>query len=261
MNGEDPSTARQDQLATDAVAHLLAAIRFLTVLPAGAAAGAQPLSGAMTYFPLVGAGLGGAGAIVLLCADALGLGLPLAALAGLGVVILLSGALHEDGVADFADGLGASSPETRLRVMRDSRSGVFGVLALILSIGLRVGALAALGSAWTAAAALVAVGAVSRAPLPAIVRWSRSARPDGLAAGAGRPTATAVWIAVGSAAGIAAIAMGVADAIGAAVACAVGAACVTFLAHRRLGGITGDTLGAAQQAAEVSVLLALVAAQ
>lgn len=261
MNGDDPSATSQDPLATGAGAGLLAAVRFLTVLPAGSAAEAQPLAGAMMYFPLVGAGLGGVGAIVLLGADALGLGLPLAALAGLGAVILLSGALHEDGIADFADGLGASNPENRLKVMRDSRSGVFGVLALMFSVGLRVAALAALGSASTAAAALVAAGAVSRAPLPAIVRWSRPARTDGLAAGAGRPTAAGVWIAAGSASGMAAIAIGVVDAVGAVVACAAGAAFVTVLARRRIGGITGDTLGAAQQAGEVAVLLALVAAR
>ena len=146
------------------------AAAFLTRLPVGPsplpgdASRSGYLSRSMTMFPLVGAGVGLAAALALLGAYGLGLHPLAAALIGIAVVVALTGALHEDGLADLCDGLGGGrTRDDRLRIMRDSRIGTFGALAIVFSIGLRATILADMPTPGTAAAALVAAGALSRA--------------------------------------------------------------------------------------------------
>ena len=152
--------------------NLLAAVSLLTVLPVGTSAeprsGGGFVRGATAFFPAVGAGIGGLGALVLLGADALGLGMAIAAIAAIGVTVAVAGALHEDGLADFADGAGGGwTRGERLRIMRDSRIGSYGVLAVLFSVGLRIAALASLASVIDAAFAMVVAAAASRAAMPA----------------------------------------------------------------------------------------------
>ncbi len=168
--------------------------------------------------------------------------------------------MHEDGLADAADGLaGGHDRESRLAIMRDSRIGAFGALALALGVGLRAAALAQIGAAVFAALALVAAHAVSRAALPAAMWAMTPARGDGLGAMAGRPSARVAGAAAAIGAVIALAALGpgrgaVAIAFAATAVCAAAA-----LAQRRLGGYTGDVLGAFQQIAEIAMLLAAAA--
>ena len=174
--------------------------------------------------------------------------------------VLLTGALHEDGLADTADGLGArGGRDKRLEVMRDSRSGAYGVLALVFSIGLRGAALAAAPSALAGLGALVAAAAWSRALIPAAMQIMPPARADGLGAGAGQPDATIAATAamLGIALALAGLGLAAPLAVLAALAAAWG---VVVLARRQLGGFTGDVLGAIQQCAEAAMLLAAAGA-
>jgi adenosylcobinamide-GDP ribazoletransferase len=173
---------------------------------------------------------------------------------------LITGALHEDGLADTADGFGGGATrEAKLDIMRDSRIGTFGVLALIFSIGLRTAALADIATRWHVFAALIAAHALSRGVLPAAIRRLDPARDDGLGAGAGRPEQNQVLIAFGLALVVAVIAIGLRAGLSAALGAAIVAAAIGWLARRQIGGQTGDVLGAIEQGAETAVLLAAAA--
>ncbi len=152
-------------------------------------------------------------------------------------------------------GAGAS-PETRLAIMRDSRIGTFGACALILSIGLRWAALASLAGPMRAAAALIAAHAAARAMPPLLMLLIPPARPDGLSADAGLPPADSV--AGAALLGFAALvlALGLAKGLIAAALLALGLAAMRWLALNKVGGQTGDVLGALEQVCEIIVLLA-----
>ena len=233
---------------------LATAVAFLTRLPVRLET-PLALAAASRAFPLAGTLVGGIAAAVLALAHLAGIPPLVAALLAVGASIIVTGALHEDGLADSADGLfSGRSRERILEIFRDSRIGTFGALALILSIGLRTTALATLIDG---AAALIAVHALARGWLPWLMRNDMPARADGLAAEAGQPAAEGTLWAAGLGFAVAVVALGPGPAI---LAAAVSAACalgVAALARRRLGGYTGDTLGAAEQMAEIGALLAL----
>lgn len=237
---------------------LVSATMLLTRLPvrgaptkrAADAAWAWPLTGLLVGLPAGLAGMGVAAA-----------NLPggLAAAVALAVAIALTGALHEDGLADCADGFwGGYDRDMRLEIMRDSRIGTFGVLALVLSVLSRWVLLElALAQGNLLGACLVA-GVASRAPMAAILRHLPPARTDGLARGTGRPSAPSVLI--GGAFAAAALAtQGPVHALFGAGLAVLAAAGVAAVARAKLGGQTGDVLGAVQQVAEIAVLAALVA--
>ncbi len=196
-----------------------------------------------------------AGAIVLTIGDRLGLPILATALLAVAATLAMTGALHEDGLADTADGLGGADAEQSLAIMRDSRIGTFGVLALILSVGLRAAALAALPDTSIAAGVLIAAHATSRGLLPALMLVLDPARSDGLAASAGKPSPTVAGIAAAIGLVVALLALGVGRGIVAVLLAALAMAALASLARRRLGGYTGDVLGAAQQVGEIVMLL------
>lgn len=239
--------------------HLAAAFLTRLPLPDGGPAAEGGLARAMRVFPVVGAIAGAAAGLVFVALHSVVPPLP-AALAAVLAAVLLTGALHEDGLADTADGLGARGGRAaRLEVMRDSRSGAFGVLALVFAIGLKASALAAAPSGWAGLGALAAAAALSRALIPAAMQVMAPARADGLGAMAGVPDAsTAAFAAVlGIVLAFAGLGLAAPLAVLAAVACG---GAVVMLARRVLGGYTGDVLGAVQQAAETGVLLAAAGA-
>lgn len=239
------------------------AARFLTRLPIPAERDAPPagsLARALRLFPLVGAGLGAAAGLVLAVAAWIGLPPLAAALLAIGVVALATGGLHQDGLADTADGLGGGRDrEHALAIMRDSRIGSFGTLALILVVGLEAAAIAAMAPA-AAVAALVAAGAGSRAAIAVAARLLDPARADGLGAAMGRPDPPAVAVAVALATLAAIVPLGPSAGIAALAAAALATAALGWLARRRIGGYTGDVLGAIQQMTEMTILLAAAAA-
>lgn len=238
---------------------ILAALMLLTRLPVRVDRTMDPAAfpRAFGWFPVVGALVGAAGGLVLWAA---GGGVPplAAALLAVAAQVLLTGGLHEDGLADVADGFGGGRDrERRLAIMRDSRIGSYGTLALVIGIGLRVALTAPLAGTVEAVGALVAAGALSRAPLAAMARTMPPARADGLAVAQGRPSGLVALAAAVAGTGIAAaVEPGWPAALSAA---ALAAATLSGLAMRRIGGVTGDVHGAAQQTAEVAALLALAA--
>ena len=246
---------------------LAASLRFFSILPLPAPAepAASAFSDSAWAAPLAGALIGLVAAIALAVALRLGLPPTLAAVAAVATLALVSGCLHEDGLADFADGLAAGrSRDERLAIMRDSRIGAFGATTLTLTLIARVGAIAALagGGAAPAAAALVLAGAAARlgalVPLTALA----PARSDGLGASAGR-LAPAAFLAAAAATAAVALVVGVGwlGNVRALLAAALGVAAaggIAVLAQRRLGGQTGDVAGAAEQAAEIAALVGLL---
>ena len=220
----------------------------------------ERLADAAWAFPLVGAGIGGVAAFAFLLVQLLGLGdWPAAVLAVLAGVVL-TGALHEDGIADTADGLiGGHDRDERLAIMRDSRHGTFGVLAIVLSVLIRAAALAEIGEAVYAGLALIAAHAASRSALPFALRALVPARADGLGAAAGRPGAplAIATLAIGLLVTLAALG----PTRGAIAFGLAGTSMSTLgvLAHRRIGGYTGDVLGAFQQIGEIVILLTAAA--
>jgi adenosylcobinamide-GDP ribazoletransferase len=219
------------------------------------------LSQALWTAPIVGMAVGLLGAGVYGLAQALHLPpLPAAALA-VAATLVVTGALHEDGLADVADGFGGGATRDRkLEIMRDSRIGTFGVCALILSFMLRVSALTNLGDPGLVAAVLVAAHAAGRAPVAAFMRLIPAARTDGMSADAGRPSQGSAMVAVLLGLVPLLIGLGFAAGVVAVVLLAAGFGFMAWLCKRQIGGQTGDVLGALEQIGEIAVLLVAAAA-
>jgi adenosylcobinamide-GDP ribazoletransferase len=240
----------------------VAAARFLTRLPLPdfGAPRPGPLAGAMRAFPLVGLLIGLAGWVVLAVAAAVGLPAMAAALLAVALTVAVTGGLHEDGLADTADGFGGGAGRAaKLAIMRDSRSGAYGVLALVFSVALRAAALATLAPSH-AGLALVAAHTVSRAALPPVMRWQEPARDDGLGAGAGRPDDAALGWCAAIAFVVALLCLGAGPGLAGLIVVAGAVAALAELARRQIGGYTGDVLGAAEQIGEIAMLLTAAAA-
>ena len=240
-------------------------LAFFTRLPVRAAGdGTFELGRSAGGWPLVGALVGAGAGLALLVALAAGMPRTVAAVLAVATLIALTGAMHEDGLSDTADGLGGGrSAEQKREIMRDSRLGTYGALALILTFSTRVGALAAL-AAFPAKAALALVLAAVLSRSMAVWHWRRlpPARSDGLAWSAGRPDERAMLgsSGIGTVAGlVTVIVFGTAALLGIALA-ALAVAGLTGLCRNGIGGHTGDTIGAAQQVTEALILAGLSAA-
>ena len=230
-------------------AELVGAFMLLTRLPVSVLSHANPATARCVWaYPVVGAAIGSAGALVFILA-AFAMPTVLAAMVAVGVTVLLTGALHEDGLADVADGFGGgATPVRKLEIMRDSRIGTYGATALMLSLGVRVAAVA--GSAHPALALLLA-GVLGRVGILVVLAILGPARPDGLAATLGDVARPRVFVG---------LALGIACAYaspGAVLAAGITAVGMAWLARRQVGGYTGDVLGAAEQAAECGVMLVM----
>lgn len=237
---------------------ILVAAGFLTRLPVHPAQ--PPTDGALARagwaFPLIGIAIGLIGWFPYRVAEALGLPAMAAALLAVSATVLLTGGLHEDGLADTADGLGGGATrEAKLAIMHDSRSGAFGVLALIFSVGLRAVALAAVADGG-ALGALVAAHALARGALPMALWMLDPARSDGLGAEAGRPTRAVALGAAGIGVAVSLVALGGGLGFIAVLFAAAGMISIALVARRALGGYTGDVLGAIEQGGETIMLLA-----
>jgi adenosylcobinamide-GDP ribazoletransferase len=235
------------------VSGFLAAVQFLTRVPVPTR-GAPDLAAAVVWFPVVG---GLIGAVVGGFAAGLGEVVPPSVAAAVAVLfgIALTGAFHEDGLADTADALvGGWTRERRLEILADPRHGSYGVAALCGSIVVRVVAVATLAPA-AAFAGLVAAHALARGAAVTTMRAAPLAKPDGLGAGYARSVTTRRAGAAGLVAvGIATLATG--WWVGPLTAAAAGAAAlIAYFAWRAIGGITGDVLGAIEQLAECTVLV------
>ena len=251
MSGKDAATPEPEDIR--------AALGLLTRLPlsmdpdhgtrrGARAAWAYPIAG-MAVAAVAGL-VGGLGAFFGL-APAMVAGLVLA------VSAILTGAMHEDGLADSLDGLwGGWDRARRLEIMKDSRIGTYGVLGLVITLLLRWSALTVLAASGGLFWVLVGAAAVSRGAMVGVMAALPHAREDGLSHGVGRPDDRITGIALAIAALVGLVTLGLVPMIWAAIA-AVGCGAI---ARARIGGQTGDILGAVQQVSEVAILM-VVASQ
>lgn len=240
---------------------LLTAVQYFTRVPVPRWVGhsTEQLAHSVRYFPLVGLGVGAGGALVLwLCAQVL----PalLAVILSCAVTLLLTGAFHEDGLADTFDGLGgAATRERAMEIMKDSRLGTFGTLALLVAVLLKIAALSTLSTP-DAALALIAGHGLSRA-CAVLMAWCLPYVRDDAAARAKPMVESLRDIDLAVAAGFGVLplfAIGRGAAGGLLLALLVVAVLYRWF-KQRLGGYTGDTLGATQQGCEIAFYLALAA--
>lgn len=268
----NPESPENESQASDIGAQFRLAAAFLTRFPAEQAGSTDvdratdgspaDLSHAMWLFPVVGFGAGGVGAIALALLSWFGVPAAVAATLAIGIIVWLTGALHEDGLADLADGFGGGATrERKLEIMRDSRIGAYGMLALAVAIVAKIAALAAIAAVDIGAAvgALIAATTWSRSMFAPTMRWLPPARDDGLGALAGTPDEGGTWKGLALGALLAALVL-ITPAGGGVlvilIAGGLGAFAVGWLALRQIDGYTGDVLGAVQQAAEAAVLIA-----
>ncbi len=240
---------------------LRTATAFLTRLPMPHPDGASPANFVRAHrlFPLVGAVIGGAVGLACLALRAWGVPDLAASALALGAGALLTGALHEDGLADVGDGFGGGrDASAKLEIMRDSRLGTYGALTLMVSFVAKLSALSVLRDALVVQS-LIAAHALARGVLPAMAMSLPYARKDGLAANAGQPGFGVTATAAGSALVIAWLALPWRMALGAALAAAASAIGMRLLAQRQIGGQTGDVLGGTEQVAETFILVLLAA--
>lgn len=245
---------------------LVASLTFLTRLPMPAAQRPIPLVAAMTMFPVAGALIGAfTGVVVAFLADS-GIAPLLAACLAFAATLCVTGALHEDGLADTADGFGGGiTRERRLEIMRDSRIGTYGTLALVVMAIAKVAAIAAIVPAmgWCTVFVLAATGAASRAAIVWLMARTPPARSDGLSASAGQPDGETLKWTLGVGLVIAFLlllwSVGFVDAIFALLAGTAATLAVQRLALRQIGGQTGDVCGAVQVASEIAMLAAVTA--
>ena len=243
------------------------ALRFFTRLRVGERGLSAPLSIDRIAWaaPVTGVAVGLIGALILALTGLLGLPVLLRAALATAAIVAATGALHEDGLADVADGFGGGATRARkLEIMRDSRIGAYGAIAVALALILRVGALAAAldGGFWRASLSLVLIAALSRAAALTPLALLPPARADGAGAAAGLLDSNALAAAWGSALVIALVlglvALGVAHALLAAFMSAAGALAMVAMARRAIGGQTGDVAGAAQQCGEIAAWCGLL---
>ncbi len=258
------------------IRHFLLALQFFTRVPVtGVLAKWVGFSPAMLrastgHFPGVGWLVGGIGASVF-CIAQTGLSGPMGALAAAALstitTVLITGAFHEDGLADVADGLGGSAERDRaLEIMKDSRIGAFGAITLVLALGLKLALLALLARQGGAAiiVALISAHVLSRLAPLFLMRWlpyvggEHAASKSKLLADA--ISSGALWVGIAwSLPALAWLVMmyGVVRGLAAVALCALAALSVAGLLWRRLRGLTGDGLGATQQVCELAIYLAL----
>jgi adenosylcobinamide-GDP ribazoletransferase len=244
-------------LATD----LRVGVAFYTRLPLPlAAVDGAALARASWCSPLVGALIGALSALAYWIANRLNLPPFVCATLAVGAGMLVTGCLHEDGLADTADGFGGGTTRERiLEIMRDGRIGAFGTCALALALILRIGAIADLPNSALVAWALIGAHAMARAGLPLFMRLVPPARSEGLSASAGAPSNVGAWIAIVIGFVVLAIALGLRNALIATLLVLVGAVIMAWLTRRKIGGQTGDVLGALEQVGECLVLLTTAA--
>ena len=215
----------------------------------------RPAQAAWAY-PLVGLVVGAVAALVVTLLLWLGVTPALAAGIWIATTVVLTGAMHEDGLADCADGFwGGFDKARRLEIMKDSQIGSYGVLALILSVGARWGAVWALLESGSWVWPLLALEVLSRATLPAVMHSLPHARDTGLSHAQGRPSMQTAWISIGLAVGLGVLLLGWV-AFKLAVLTGFATLAIGILAQRKIGGQTGDVLGATQQ---ILLLVGLIA--
>ena len=203
-------------------------------------------------FPIVGLAVGAAVALTLWGTTLLGLSAVMAGCVAVAVGLFVTGAMHEDGLADCLDGFwGGWDTSRRLEIMKDSTIGVYGMAGLALVLVARAVGLGDLQSLW----AILGLAAFSRSFPALAMALMPNARDGGLSAGVGVPPVANAMVAFG----IGGIVMILLGGLGPALVMCIAAGGVALLATRKIGGQTGDVLGAMQQVSELAGLMTLIA--
>ena len=246
-------------MSQTALADLRAALGLLTRLPLPYPKDTPRGAAAVWAYPVAGLIIGAMAGMVAAMSLFLGLTPAVAAALTLAAQAMLTGAMHEDGLADSADGLwGGWDKLRRLEIMKDSHIGSYGVLALILVTLARWSALSTLLALGNHFGAVIAVAALSRAPMAVLMAWLPNARASGLSALVGRPAPRLAGYAVAIAI-LSCFALVGLPAFGMALFAGSITLCLGLVARAKIGGQTGDILGASQQLAEAAALCALAA--
>lgn len=242
--------------------YFFGAVRFFTRLPVPAWVGhsAEHLNRSARYFPAVGLLVGGIGALVYLAA-ALAWPKAIAVLLAMAATIHVTGAFHEDGLSDTVDGLGGGWEKLRiLEIMKDSRVGSYGVVAIVLALLGKFTLLTEMADAWVPAA-LVAGHAVSRFASTTLLSAMEYVREDTLSKA--KPLATRLTPGEMATAALCTLAgLALLPPAQALAGCVLAALATLWMARyfrRWLGGYTGDCLGATQQVAEIAFYLGVAA--
>lgn len=230
---------------------LVTATAFLTRLPMPQAS--PNLAGAWVWFPVVGGGIGALVGSVVLAGLAMGIPALVAATVAVGVSLLVTGALHEDSLADTFDGMGSGRRGAEaIEIMRDSRIGTFGSAALLFSLSVQITTLATISRELVLLAAISA-HAASRG-FAVLVLHIRPASDTGLAAGAASTTRFGTRI-LACLLGIVIAAVALRGRAWALLPAILLGSLLVWWAHRRIGGITGDVIGAVQQVTLFTILV------
>lgn len=257
MAAEEHGSAMPELNLHSFVSDLRAAFGFFTRLPVRPTD--IPLADAVRVFPLVGGTIGVVATVIYGFGLWIGLSSLMSAILAVAATSILTGGLHEDGLADFADMLGVRGDHQRkLAVMRDSTIGTYGVLALVFVSLMKVAAISELAVPGQVAGALISAHALGRGVLPLVMRSYPLARSNGLAVHAGKPPLRGTYLALGLAALIAFLVGGPGVAVVATLSALVAAFLIAHIAYRHLGGYSGDVLGAAEQMVEMAVIMNFV---
>ncbi len=246
----------------DRAQELAASLAFSTRLPVlrTTSPTAKALANAAWAFPVIGLVVGLIGALIYALAHRLGLPAWPAATLAVAATLVVTGALHEDGLADTADGFGGGDTrQGKLDIMRDSRTGTYGACALVLSLSLRIGILASLADPYAVVWALLASHSAARAAMVALMWLLPPARSEGLSYEAGSPPGDTTAAAAAIALIVLLFCLHPVRGVIAALALMAAVALMAWLAMRQIDGQTGDVLGATEQVGEIVVLLVAVA--
>jgi adenosylcobinamide-GDP ribazoletransferase len=236
-------------------ADLVAAFMLLTRLPVARFGQPGPLPRSAWAFPLVGIAVNGLGGLFYWLAHRLGMPPLLSAGWCLTGMIAATGGLHEDGLADTADGFGGGATEARkLEIMRDSRIGSFGALALLLSVLVRTAAIAGVQEPWAVAKVLILAGVLGRASMLVVLLRLNPAREGGLGAAMGGIAFSHAATGFGIAAAAAFLLLPAQSATALIVVAAATAIALAEWVRTQIGGYTGDVLGAIELVVECIVL-------
>jgi len=247
-----------DTWLQDRLEELKASIAFCTRLPllGATAVGSGAIAKAAWAFPVAGLLVGLIAAAVYGIAHRAGIPAWPAAVLSVAATLMITGCLHEDGLADTADGFGGGATrEQKLDIMCDSRIGTYGVCALIVALFLRVGILASFFSAASVGWALLASHAGARASMMGLMYLVPPTRRDGLSSDAGQPPLESVAAAAVLGFLLAAICLGPLRTIVALILLVVVVMLMAWLSRKQIGGQTGDVLGAIEQVSEIVILL------
>jgi adenosylcobinamide-GDP ribazoletransferase len=251
------SRGRQSRV-TGILTDLLAAFTLLTRVPLGrlVRSGTSPdLPRCVWAFPVVGVVVNGLGGLVYWLAQCFDMPPLLAAVWALAATMIVTGGLHDDGLADTADGFGGgATPERKLEIMRDSHIGCYGALALLLSVVMRVAAISGLEDPSRVMVAFCSAGMLGRGGILMLLLQVSPARDDGMGAAMGKTPAGRAVMGLTMALAVCLLALPLKLAAVALVFACGAALAVAKLAQSQIGGYTGDVLGAGEVVTECVVL-------